>query len=90
MTDYTKSKKKHNHTCRVNHDFQYSAQDTKNAMVAARGPRSRALCITTWCIYIAAIAESASSSSLWYTKLGYIYVKRMRMLAAKEVLEILN
>ena len=41
-------------------------------------------------MYIAVVVESASSSSLIYTRLGYINVKRMRMLAAKEVLESLK
>ena len=90
MTDYTKSKKKQNHTSRVDHDFQYSVEDTNNVMVVARGPKSRALYITAWCMYIAVVVESASSSSLIYTRLGYINVKRMRMLAAKGVLESLK
>ena len=56
-------------------------------MVVSRGTKSRVLYTTTLCINIATIAESASSSSLWYNKLGHINVKIMKMLAAKEVIE---
>ena len=36
---------------------------------------------------MAAVAESASNSSLWHNRLGHMNVKGMKMLAAKGVLE---
>ena len=36
---------------------------------------------------IVVVAESASNSSIWHHRLGYMSVKGMKMLAAKEVLE---
>ena len=37
--------------------------------------------------HVAAVAESASNSSLWYNRLGHMSVKGMETLAAKGVLE---
>ena len=63
----------------------------KGAMVVARGTKSRTLYTTAGCMNIAAVAESASNSSLWHNRLGHrlghMSVKEMKMLAAEGVLE---
>ena len=59
----------------------------KGTMVVARGLKSGTLYTTAGCMNIAAVAESASNSSLWHNRLGHMSVKEMKMLAAKGVSE---
>ena len=59
----------------------------KGAMVVACGTKSGILYTIAGCMNIAAVAESASNSSLWHSKLGHMSMKGMKMLTAKEVLE---
>ena len=59
----------------------------KGTTVVARDTKSRTLYTTTGCMNIAAVAESASHSSLWHNRLGHMSMKGMKMLVAKEVLE---
>ena len=62
----------------------------KGAMVVARGTKSGTLYTTTRCMNMVDVAESASNSSLWHDRLGYMSVKEMKMLAAEGVLESLK
>ena len=59
----------------------------KGATVVARGSKSGTLYTTAGCMNIAAVAESASNSSLWHNRLEHMSVKGMKRLAAKGVLE---
>ena len=59
----------------------------KGATVVARGSKSEILYTTAGCMNVAAVAESASNSSLWHNRLGHMSVKGMKTLAAKGVLE---
>ena len=56
-------------------------------MVVARGTKSRILYTTAGCMNIAAVVDSTSRSSLWHNRLGYMSVKKMKMLAAEVALE---
>ena len=51
-------------------------------MVVACDTKSGTLHTTAGCMNMAYVAESASNSSLWYNRLGYMSVKGMKMLAA--------
>ena len=57
----------------------------KGDMVVARSTKSGTLYTTAWCMNMVVVAESASNSSLWHNRLGYMSVKGMKMLAAKGV-----
>ena len=59
----------------------------KGATIVARGSKSGTLYTTVGCMNIAAIAESASNSSLRHNRLEPMSAKGMKRLAAKEVLE---
>ena len=59
----------------------------KGAKVVARGSKSGTLYTTAGCMNIAAVAESASNSSLRHNRLEPMSAKGMKRLAAKGVLE---
>ena len=59
----------------------------KGPVVVTRGTKSRTLYTTSGYINMVAVVESASNSSLWHNRLGHMNVKKMKMLAAKKVLE---
>ena len=54
----------------------------KGATVVARSSNFGTLYTTAGCINIAAVAESASNSSLWHNRLEHMSVKGMKTLAA--------
>ena len=59
----------------------------KGATVVARGSKSGTLYTTTGCMNIAAVAESASNSSLRHNRLEHMSAEEMKRLAVKGVLE---
>ena len=59
----------------------------KGATVVARGSKSGTLYTTAGCMNIAAVAESASNSSLQHNRLEPMSAKGMKRLTAKGVLE---
>ena len=59
----------------------------KGATVVARGSKSGTLYTIAGCMNIAAVAESASNSSLRHNRLEHMSAKGMKRLAAKDVLE---
>ena len=59
----------------------------KGAMVVARGTKSGTLYTTAGFINMAVVAEGASGSCLWHSRLGHMSAKGMKMLVAKGALE---
>ena len=55
----------------------------KGAMVVARGTKCGTLYTTAGCINMVVVAEDASGSCLWHTRLGHMSAKGMKMLVAK-------